>query len=214
MSEERIQAGVQKLTGVINANLSMPGMFVQLWRLLADRGEPVTVEQVADAGGWPVGEVQAELARQPGMDWADDGRVAGFGLTLQPTPHSFTFDDRTVYGFCATDVVNFPAILGRAGVAESTCPATGRRIRVELTPSEVLNVDPPPAVVSKVHVTEAVGNVRNLCDLGHFFSSPAAAADWSAAHPEGEVVPIAEEFEIGLRATAELGWAADSATFS
>lgn len=211
MSDEQIQAGVQKLTGVVNANLGMPDMFVQLWRLLADHGEPVTVEQVAKTGGWPLEEVQAELARQPGVDWADDGQVAGFGLTLHPTPHSFTFDDRTVYGFCATDVVNFPAILGRAGVAESTCPATGRHIRVELTPSEVLSVDPPETVVSKVHLSEAVGNLRNLCDLGHFFSSPEAAADWSAAHPEGEVVPIAEEFQIGLRAMAELGWAADSA---
>lgn len=208
MSEDQIQAGVQKLTGVVTANLGMTDMYVRLWRLLADRGEPVSVVQLAAAGGWPVAEVQAELDRQPGLDWRDDGRVAGFGLTLRPTSHAFTFDGTTVYGFCATDVVNFPAILGRPGVAQSTCPATGRPIRIELTPSEVLSVDPPEAVVSKVHLTEAVDNVRDLCDLGHFFSSAEAAADWLAAHPQGEAVPVAEEFEIGRRAVRELGWAA------
>lgn len=198
MGENQIQAGVRKLTGVVTANLGMTDMYVRLWRLLAVRGEPVSVEQLATAGGWPVAEVQAELDRQPGLDWHDDGRVAGFGLPLRLTSHAFTFDGTTVYGFCATDVVNFPAILGRAGVARSTCPATGQLIRAELTPSEVVSVDPPEAVVSNVHLTEAVDNVRDLCDLGHFFSSR-------------ETVTIAEEFEIGRRAVRELGWAASSA---
>lgn len=210
MEAEQIQAGVRKLVGVINANLGMPDMVPQLMRLLADGGEPVSVEQLAAAGGWPVEEVQAELARQPGVDWDDDGRVAGFGLTLHPTPHAFTFDDRTVYGFCATDALHFPGALGRAGVVESTCPATGQRIRIEVTPSEIVRTDPPEAVVSKVHLTEAVGDVRELCNLGNFFSSVEAAADWLAAYPQGEVIPIADEFKIVRRAAAELGWTAPS----
>jgi alkylmercury lyase len=208
VSEEQIQAGVQKLTGVVNANLGMPDMFVRLWRLLVKEGKPVSVAQVATAGGWPVADVRAELEAQPGVDWADDGRVAGFGLTLRPTPHAFTFDERTVYGFCATDVVNFPVVLGRAGVVESTCPATGQRIRIELSPDGVLDIDPPEAMVSKMHLTKAVENVRDLCDLGHFFSSPEAAAGWATAHPDGQIVPVAEEFKIGRRAMAELGWTA------
>lgn len=105
-------------------------------------------------------------------------------------------------------MVNFPVILGWAGVVESTCPATGQRIRIELSPDGVSDVDPPEAVVSKVHLTETVANVRDLCDLGHFFSSPEAAADWSAAHPDGEVVPVAEEFTIGRQAMDKLGWMA------
>ncbi|GAA4710250.1 alkylmercury lyase [Promicromonospora umidemergens] len=208
MSDEQIQAGVQKLTGVVNANLGMTDMFCRLWRLLAETGQPVSMAELAGAGGWPVEKVQAELERQPGTDWAEDGRVAGFGLTLRPTPHAFTFEDRTVYGFCATDVVNFPLILGRAGVVESTCPATGQRIHVELSPDGVLKVDPPQAVVSKVHLTRAVANIRDLCDLGHFFSSPQAAEGWLTAHPDDQIVPVIEEFEVGRRAMDELGWIA------
>jgi alkylmercury lyase len=34
-------------------------------------------------------------------------------------------------------------MLGRPGVVESVCPATGQPVRVELTPDRVLSVDPP-----------------------------------------------------------------------
>lgn len=92
------------------------------------------------------------------MERDERGRLVGFGLTLHPTPHAFTSDRRTLYAWCATDALQFPGSLDRAGVVESTCPATGTRIRVELTRTEVLDVDPPEAVVSKVRPTEPVGD--------------------------------------------------------
>ncbi|MFN2503455.1 MAG: MerR family transcriptional regulator [Acidimicrobiales bacterium] len=55
-----------------------------LVRLLAD-GRPVEPRQVAEAAGLPVREVEGFLRVQPGTDWDDDGRIAGFGLTLRPT---------------------------------------------------------------------------------------------------------------------------------
>jgi alkylmercury lyase len=191
-----------------------------LVRLLAD-GEPVRVDRVAAASGWTAAEVRAELARHPGVDWDDDGRIAGFGLTLQPTPHTFTFDTsgsvdgpgdlgttgRTVYAFCASDALTFPVILDLPGVVESTCPATGRRIRLELTPTEVVTVDPPTAVVSKLRPTEAVTDIRaEVCALGHIFSSAGAAADWLAAHPDGLVDTVADDFDIHRQTLLEIGW--------
>src|SRR5882724_1155378 len=107
----------------------LPDLIPQLARLLAG-GEPVSVQQVATAGGWTPEQVQAALDRHPRVDFEEDGRIAGFGLTLHPTPHSFTFDAQTVYGFCASDALEFPVLLNRPGVAESTCPATGQPIRV------------------------------------------------------------------------------------
>ncbi|WP_020501435.1 organomercurial lyase MerB [Sciscionella marina] len=211
MTEEQIHAGVQKLIGVVNANLAMPDLLPHLWRLLVDLGEPVSAEHLAAAGGWPMEKVQAELARQPGVDWDEHGRIAGFGLTLRPTPHAFTFDRRTVYGWCATDTLQFPRGLGHPGVVDSTCPATGQHIRIELTPNGIVRVDPPEALVSKMHLTRAVANLRDLCDLGHFFSSRKVAADWLTAHPQGEVIPVAEEFQVVRRASTELGWTALSA---
>ncbi|GAA2840263.1 organomercurial lyase [Nonomuraea rubra] len=50
--------------------------------------------------------------------------------------------------------------------------------------------------------------MRQLCNLGNFFASREAAAAWQAAHPDGEVVPVAEEFEVVRLAMIELGWTA------
>jgi alkylmercury lyase len=203
-----ITEDAQRLASLIRAQFGLPDLVLHLSRLLA-AGAPVTVERAAAAGGWRVEELRAELARHPGIDWDDDGRIMGFGLTLRPTPHTFTFDGQTVYGFCATDVLAFPVVLGRPGVAESTCPVTGRHIRVEVTPDRVVRVDPPEAVVSKVRPDHAVADVRTeVCALGSFFSSSEAAADWLAHYPQGQVVPITEDFEVTRQAMIELGWAA------
>ncbi|MGV9386449.1 organomercurial lyase [Nonomuraea sp. NPDC003707] len=47
-----------------------------------------------------------------------------------------------------------------------------------------------------------------MCNLGSFFASRQAAAGWLSAHPDGEVVPVAEEFDVVRQAMTQLGWAA------
>jgi alkylmercury lyase len=180
---------------------------------LSDAGKPVTVEHAAETGGWTVEQVRTELARHPGVDWTDDGRIVGFGATLRPTPHRFTTSDgRTLYGFCASDALTYPVILARPGRIESTCPSSGQPIRVEITPDQVTLVDPATAVVSRIRPDAAVADVRaEICALGNFFTSARAAADWQARHPQGELVPIAEDFQVNREAMAELGGTATPA---
>jgi alkylmercury lyase len=149
------------------------------------------------------------LDRHPDTDWDDHGRIVGFGVSIRPTPHAFSFDGGTIYGWCATAALELPIILGRAGVGTSTCPATGAPIRVELTPDRVVRVDPAEAVVSTVRPTEAVTDIRaEICNLGSFFNSPEAAADWLTNHPQGHVDPITTEFAITQRVMNQLGWTA------
>jgi alkylmercury lyase len=177
-----------------------------LTRLLAE-GQPVTLDRLAAAAAWPVPAVEAALRRNPGVDWDEQGRLVGFGLTLRPTPHRFTFAGRTVFAFCASDALEFPVVLGRSGVVESTCPATGRPIRVEVTPERVAQVEPSSAVVSLVR-PDRVDDVRaEVCALGHFFASREAAADWLAAHPEGMVHRVEEDFRLHREVMEQLGWA-------
>ncbi|MQA04515.1 MAG: hypothetical protein GEV07_17955 [Streptosporangiales bacterium] len=177
-----------------------------LYRLLV-RGEPVPVERLAAETGWDAGQLRGELTRHPGTDW-DGDRVAGFNLTLRPTPHRIALDGTTVYAFCATGAMEILIALGRAGTIDSPCAATGTNVCVEITPDGVV-VDPPEAVVSKVRPTGELADVRrDVCGLGHFFSSPDAATDWLARNPAGRVDPVADEFEITRRALREVGWAA------
>ncbi len=181
-----------------------------LVRLLA-HGRPVERRQVAEAAGLPVADVEGFLRAQPGTDWDDDGRISGFGLTLRPTPHRFVVEGQMLYTWCATDTLVFPAILGRGAVVESACPVTSRPIRLEVTPDAVVSVDPPTTVVSQVHPAEAVEDIRGVvCRHGHFFSSPQAASDWAAEHPEGQVLSVSEAFDCARAACEALGWARSS----
>jgi alkylmercury lyase len=175
--------------------------------LLAD-GQPVPLDRLAGAAGWPVQEVEAALRQQPGTDWDELGRLVGFGLTLRPTRHRFTFDGRTVFAFCASDALEFPVVLGRSGLVESACSATGRQIRVGVGPERVTWVEPASAVVSLVR-PDQVDDVRaEVCALGSFFASREAATEWLAAHPEGMVHSVDEDFRLHRQINEELGWAA------
>lgn len=205
-----IETAAQRYVSVVRTNLKHLDAVPLLYRLLA-AGEPVAMERLAAEGGWPLENLRAELARHAGTDWDEHGRIAGFNLTLVPTPHTFTFDGRTVYVFCADGALELPIVLGRSGVIESPCPLTGQRIRVEVTPTGVVSVDPPEAVVSKVSPTGPVDDVRaEICGLGHFIASPEVAADWLAAHPQGQLDPVADDFQIVRQAMLELGWAAET----
>jgi alkylmercury lyase len=113
----------------------------------------------------------------------------------------------TLYTWCATDTLFFTVILGTDAVAESTCPATGQPIRLDITPDAVTSVSPPGAVVSQRHRGELVSNLRaDVCDHGHFFASEAAASAWVAAHPDGEVLSITDAFDQSRTACEDLGW--------
>lgn len=155
--------------------------------------------------------MRAGLAQHPNIEWDNQGRIVGFGMTLRPTPHRFDFDGKTVYGWCASDALSFPVLLEVSGVVSSRCPVTGRTIRVEVTPEAVVRVDPPDTVVSAVRPTERVRDVRaEICGLGHFFSSREAASDWLAEYPDGMLHSVAEDFEIHREILAKLGWVKQS----
>ncbi|OLS99350.1 hypothetical protein BJF90_39250 [Pseudonocardia sp. CNS-004] len=205
-----ITQDAQRLVALIRAQFGLPDLIAHMTRLLAASSDPVTVDQAATAGGWTPEQVRAELARHPGVDWTEDGRIAGFGMTLHPTPHRFTTDDgQTGYGFCASDALSYPVILGHPSLIESTCPITAQPIRVEVTPDEIVSVDPPGAVVSRLRPEAAVADVRaEICALGNFFASAEAGAGWQTRHPDTTLVLITQDFQVTREAAIELGWAA------
>ncbi len=181
-------------------------LFPHMWRLLAD-GRPVPLDRLAAASGRPVEQVRRVLSAHPSVEWGDQGRLVGFGLTLRPTPHKFTFEGRSVYGWCATDTLMFPVLLDKSGIVESVCPASHKSIRVEVTPDGVRSVDPPEAVVSEVRPDHPVEDVRaETCNLGHFFCSREAADAWLGAYPEGMLNTVDEDFDIHRRVLVQLGW--------
>jgi alkylmercury lyase len=175
-------------------------------RLLSE-GEPVAIERLAATSGLPVEVVPATLAEQGSAERDEQGRLVGFSLTLRPTPHRYTTGGRTLYAWCASDTLMFPVILGQPAIVESTCPHTGQPIRIEVTPDAVERLDPPDAVMSAVRPAAWLGDVRAAtCQLGHFFSTRAAATQWAREHPEGYVHSVEQGFRLDRQVIEQLGW--------
>lgn len=178
----------------------------QLLRLLL-RGQPVDLAELVDIAGDSGTELATVVRAQPGSEWDGEGRLVGFGLTPTPTDYKFLVEGRTLYTWCASDTLLFTLILGSDSVVEATCPVTRQRLRLELTPRGITSVTPPETVVSQRHREDLVGNLRaDICDHGHFFASPTAAADWLDAHPDGQVLSIVDAFSAAIAACEELGW--------
>jgi alkylmercury lyase len=177
-----------------------------LLRLIA-RGRPVDLAELAAESGHPAPVLDRILGAQPGTEWDDEGRLVGFGLSLRPTAHRYLVGGHTLYTWCATDTLLFTVILGTDAVAESTCPATGQAIRLEITPDAVTSVSPTGAVVSQRHSGDLVSDLRaEVCDHGHFFASETAASAWVAAHPDGEILSVTDAFDNSRTACERLGW--------
>jgi len=194
--------------GVATFVSELPGFEVvpYLVRAIA-QGAPVSIQELADAASLPVSDVERMLRDQPGTDWDEHGRVVGFGLTLRPTAHRYIVAGRVLYTFCATDALLFTHILGEPALAESNCPTTSTPIRIELTPSSVVSLDPGGAVVSQLFDRSLLADIRhNVCDHGHFFASAEAASEWVSEHPDGRVLAVADAFEQSRRDVEKLGW--------
>lgn len=177
-----------------------------LIKLLAE-GNPLSVEELASEGGWSEEKLRKALKQHPGIEYDEYGRITGFGLTLNPTSHRFDFDGKTVYGWCASDALSFPMLLGKSGIVTSTCPVTKQKIRIKITPDKVLKVDPPDAVVSSVRPAEKVDDVRSdICSVGLFFSSSEVASQWVKAYPDGFLHSVEEDFEVHRQVLGEVGW--------
>ena len=203
-----ISNDAQQLAALIRAQFGLHDLLPHLVRLLAHAGEPVTVEHAAQTGGFTVEQVHAELARHPGVDWDDDGQIVGFGATLRPTPHRFTTaDGQTLYGFCASDALAYPAILDQPGTIESSCPSptSPSGSRSPRTASSQLTRRPRSCRGSGPTPRSRTCAPRSA-PWATSSPPPHAAADWQTDYPHATLVPIAEDFEVNREAMIALGW--------
>ncbi len=164
-------------------------------RLLA-RGAPVTVAELAAAAGVDLIDLTDAPAGQD-IEYDDEHRIVGWGLSLIPTPHSFIVDGHQLYTWCAADTLMFPAIIGRRAQVESRCPTTDAVIRLTVDPDGgVTDLSPATAVISIPASDELdVSRVRaSCCNPGRFFASAEAAADWRVQYPSGTVMPVADAY--------------------
>jgi alkylmercury lyase len=163
---------------------------------LLTHGKPITVEELAETAGATVADV-ANAPAAADIEYDEQHRILGWGLTLNPTPHRFTVDGQLLYTWCAADTLLFPAIIGRPAHVESPCPATGTTIRLAVDPETgVTDLDPSAAVLSVPGPDEVdPARVRaTTCNPGRFFANAHAAAEWQTQHPTGFVLPVTDGY--------------------
>ncbi|MGH7408236.1 MAG: organomercurial lyase, partial [Candidatus Methylomirabilales bacterium] len=85
---------------------------------------------------------------------------------------------------------------------ESSCPVTGDRIRLTVTPEGVEQLDPAGAVMSfltpeEVKFRENV--ILHFCHYVYFFSSPEAGSRWVSEHPGTFLLSVNDAYDLGRR---------------
>ena len=175
-------------------------LLMPLLQLLAN-GEPVEISALACEAGLAADQVNDRLAAVPDTEYDDAGRIIGQGLTLRPTDHRFTIEGQELYTWCALDTLIFPKLLDRAAHVESTSPSSGQTIRVTVGSSGVTAVEPTAAVVSLVNPEDMTSIRSSFCNQVHYFTSPEDARPWLEAHPDGELLPVADAYQLGATLT-------------
>lgn len=179
---------------------------VGLVRLLAE-GAPVSPSVLAESLGWRVEQVAAALARIPSIEYEAD-KITAAGLSIREAPHVLEVDGRRLYTWCALDALFVPALLSKTCRVSSSCPGTGRPIRLTVTPEALVDQDPQGVAVS-LAMGDCSGELRqSFCDRVRFFVSPAVARHSMGANWGGLVMSIEDAFLLGQELVRRLAWRA------
>lgn len=196
-TSQALQDVIKAHTDYVAAIAERFRIYLPLLRLIAE-GKPVAPERLATVSHHSLEEIEA-LVRSSDVEVDAEGKIAGWGLTLRPTPHQFHLGEKTLYGWCALDTLILPALLGATAQVVSRCPATGKEIRLTETPEAILNLSPASAVISVRPPLEAADpcKAREICLQGHFFASREVAAAFPSLHPHMTLLSVEEAAQLG-----------------
>lgn len=108
-----------------------------------------------------------------------------YPFSTAPTPHRVEITDGpTVYAMCAIDALGISTMLHRAVTITSDEPHTGKTILVHINRDQG-EWTPPTAVVFAGATDDCCApSADRTCRHINFFTSPEAAHDWAAPHPD------------------------------
>jgi hypothetical protein len=186
---------------------------VALYDLLA-QGDPVTPANLAARAGVDEAVVAERLDGWPGVFRDDQGRVVGFwGLAIPEMGHRFHAEGgKPIYAWCALDPFLIVPVIGRSARVESKDPVTGETITMTVTPEGVENLSPASAVVSFIVPDKPFDQdiIQSFCHYVLTFASRESAERWASQRDGIILLPVAEAFQVGLRAWR---WLRDGASF-
>lgn len=175
-------------------------------------GEPLDTVALAERLHVTVAEATEILDRDSlrCLAYRDErGRVVGLGgLAVLPMHHVLNVDGRTLYTWCAWDVLFLPDILGSPAEVTSQCPETGRAIRVRIGPDGVERAEPETAVLTFLSPEAATfdrsaANVMTrFCPYVFFLADRHAGKAWTARRPGTFLCSLEDGYALGQRLNA------------
>jgi alkylmercury lyase len=168
--------------------------------------QPISVAQAAADTGLSIETVGAYFAQFQacGAEVDEAGKVTGWILSLNPTPHRLRINDHTLYAWCALDTLFLPALIGQPAKIKSICAATDTKIGLIITPTGVTASYPSSTVLSivvpgrsSVCKTCQDGEIAGaVCYAMHFFSSCEAAAQWLGSDSDVAILALEEAWQL------------------
>ncbi len=119
----------------------------QVVQLLAE-GQPVSSLHLTGVLHRTIDEVRAELSTHPELEYDANGNIVGSGLTFVSTAYQVQMNDHRLFAWCALGALANPLQLQLSARILSRCPSTGRVILLTMTPQQLIDLDPPDAVMS------------------------------------------------------------------
>lgn len=149
--------------------------------------------------------------RRAGADFDEYGHLIGNALTLRPTPHKFTVAGQQMYAWCAVDTLFLPGLVGKPAEVESTCPATGERVRLVISPTGIDSVDPVgavatvtiPGVSAACKPGQGKGGASASCQSMNFYVSRHAAESHLGSQPEVAILEVETAWQMAHRVWVE-----------
>ncbi len=176
-----------------------------IYRLLG-RGRPVTMAALSSETGVPADRLHGVMAPWHGVERDSRGAIRAFwGLSLARTKHLMRVSGQELFAWCAWDCLFIPPLLEAVARVESTCPASGIEIALEVSALGVSGVEPDSAVMSFMLPSAAqveVDVVGNFCCHVNFLASEAIGKRWIVNRPRMFLLSIQDAWDVGVRKNA------------
>jgi alkylmercury lyase len=193
---DALEAGLPRLDDIGRS------VVLELYRALA-HGRPVSNVNLRKRTGYPVDDLTDAVHSWRDVVYDDEDNIIGFwGLTIQPTAHSFETEAAHLYTWCAWDTLFLPAILDVTARVSSTDPQSGQPVTLTVTPAGIARRSHPDIVVSFVvpNGDACAADVRTgFCQHVHFFTDQHTAQRWLAGHRDLFTLDLDAAYELGRR---------------
>jgi alkylmercury lyase len=167
------------------------------------RGMAASLVEIAEDAGIDTEKAQHILGDRTGVYSDEAKRVIGFwGLTIAKTVHRFEVDGAQLYTWCAWDTLFLPELLGKSARVETICEATGKPVRLSVSPNRVESVDPRSVCISFLTPDSSRFQqdiIQNFCHCIHFFRSQKDGEAWIAKRPGTFILSLDEATELARR---------------